>query len=298
MPLKPGDVLDGRFEIERVAGKGGAGVVFRGRDRETGTPVAVKTSHADVAELRRFEREAETLAALRHPAIVRYVRHGVSADELYLVMEWLEGEDLATRLKSSELPLDEAVAVTRQVAAALAAAHEKGIVHRDVKPSNVFLVDRRTDHAKLLDFGIARHAGLATLTITGVLIGTPSYMAPEQARGATEIDARVDVYGLGALLFHCVTGRAPFVGETIEQVLARILHESAPRLRAFAPLVSSELDLLVARMLAKDPAQRPIDGRAVHAALVGLDATAALAGAPAPPPANDEKPSEIGRAHV
>src|SRR5262249_39722307 len=154
--------------------------------------------------------------------------------------------------------LDEAVAVTRQVAAALAAAHEKGIVHRDVKPSNVFLVDRRTDQVKLLDFGIARRAGLATLTLTRGLLGPPSYMTPEQARGAIDIDTRVDVYGLGALLFHCVAGRAPFVGDSIEQVLARILHDAPPRLRAFAPLVSPELDTLVTRMLAKDPAQRPV----------------------------------------
>jgi TolB-like protein/Tfp pilus assembly protein PilF len=275
--MNVGDVLEGRFQIERVAGKGGAGIVYRGLDRDTGAPVAIKTAQLRGAPDRRFEREAETLAALRHPSIVSYLRHGTFEDERYLVMEWLDGEDLGARLAATGgLALDDAVAVARQIAAALAAAHERGVVHRDVKPSNVFLVGGRADHVKLLDFGIARLAGPATLTTTGTVVGTPSYMAPEQARGASELDARVDVYGLGALLFHCVAGRAPFVGDTVEHVVVRILADTAPPLRAFAPRVPPELDALVARMLAKDPARRPSDGRAVHAALVGIDATAAI----------------------
>jgi len=275
-PVKRGDVLEGRFQVDRLAGKGGAGVVYRGIDRETGAAVAIKAAQAGGADAR-FEREVETLAALRHPAIVTYLRHGIFEDELYLVMEWLDGEDLGTRLRRAGLTQVEAVSVARQVAAALAAAHEKGIVHRDVKPSNVFLVGGQPDQAKLLDFGIARRAGAATLTTTGLVIGTPSYMAPEQARGASELDARVDVYGLGALLFHCLTGRAPFAGDSIDQVIVRILTETAPRLRDLVPAVPAELDALVARLLAKEPSRRPADGRAVHAALVGIDATAAHA---------------------
>jgi TolB-like protein/Flp pilus assembly protein TadD len=282
--MNVGDVLDGRFQIERLAGKGGVGIVYRGLDRNTGATVAIKTAHLHGANDRRFEREAETLAALRHPAIVTYLQHGTSEDERYLVMEWLEGEDLGARLAADGVTLADAIAIARQLAAALAAAHEKGIVHRDVKPSNVFLVGGQPERVKLLDFGIARRAGPTTLTTTGMVVGTPSYMAPEQARGAGDLDARVDVYGLGALLFHCVTGRAPFVGESLEQVVARILAETAPRLRTVAPGVSFELDALVARMLAKDPALRPPDGRAVHAALVGIDVTAAspIAAARAP----------------
>jgi TolB-like protein/Flp pilus assembly protein TadD len=286
--VKLGDVLEGRYQIDRVAGKGGAGVVYRGVDRESGAAVAIKAAHSEEAVDIRFRREVETLAALRHPAIVSYLRHGIFEDELYLVMEWLEGEDLGTRLKTGGLAVDETVEIARQVAAGLAAAHEKGIVHRDVKPSNVFLVDRRPDRAKLLDFGIARAAGRATLTVTGIVLGTPSYMAPEQARGESELDARVDVYGLGALLFHCAAGRAPFVGDTIEQVITRILTETAPRLRSFAPDASPELEALVARMLSKDPARRPADGRAVHAALVGIDATAGRRAGSAAPPGQDE----------
>jgi TolB-like protein/tetratricopeptide (TPR) repeat protein len=285
--VKLGDVLDERFQIERVAGRGGAGIVYRGVDRESGAPVAIKAAHSEEAADPRFRREVETLAALNHPAIVTYLRHGTFGDELYLVMEWLEGQDLATRLAAGALSVAESVNIARQVAAALAAAHEKGIVHRDVKPSNVFLVGGQPDQVKLLDFGIARRAGRATLTATGVVVGTPSYMAPEQARGTADLDARVDVYGLGALLFHCVAGRAPFVGDTLEQVLARVFTEPAPRLRGFAPTAPAELEALVARMLAKDPAERPADGRAIHAALVGIDPTAvAPAGAPAP----DEAP--------
>ncbi len=288
--MKLGDVLEGRYEIDRVAGKGGAGVVYHGVDRETGNAVAVKAAHSEDPTDQRFRREVETLAALRHPGIVTYLRHGTFADEPYLVMEWLDGEDLGTRLKGAGLSVEEALGIARQVASALSAAHEKGIVHRDVKPSNVYLVDRQPDRVKLLDFGIARRAGLATLTTTGIVVGTPSYMAPEQARGSNDLDARVDVYGLGALLFHCVTGRAPFVGDTLEQVLARILTETAPRLRVFAPGVSPELEGLVARMLAKDPIRRPADGRAVHAALVGIDASAAPASATSPGRADGEPP--------
>ena len=194
-------------------------------------------------------------------------------------MEWLDGEDLGARLKSARLELAEALAIARQLAGALAAAHEKGVVHRDVKPSNVFLVDGKLDRVKLVDFGLARPAGAASLTTTGMLIGTPSYMAPEQARGDRELDTRVDVYGLGALLFHCATGRVPFEGDTIDQVIARILGEPAPRLGARIAGVSPGLDELVSRMLSKDPLRRPADGRAMHAALVGVDQPAVPAAA-------------------
>jgi len=281
--VKPGLLLDGRFEIERIAGKGGAGVVYRGIDRTTGQPVAIKTARSADSEDARFAREAATLAALRHPAIVGYLHHGSVEDEPYLVMEWLEGEDLGARLASSRLELLDAICVARQIAGALAAAHEKGVIHRDVKPSNVFLVNRDLDQVRLIDFGLARTAGATSLTATGTVLGTPSYMAPEQARGDHELDTRVDVYGLGALLFHCIAGRPPFEGSGVEQVIARIINEPAPRLAALVPGISAELDALVARMLSKDPLRRPADGRAAHAALVGLGAPAS-----APAPALDD----------
>jgi non-specific serine/threonine protein kinase len=273
MPVREGDVLDGRFELARAVARGGMGVVFRGTDRHTGELVAVKTVPA-AGGTDRFTREVELLAELRHPGIVAYLGHGQTADELYLVMEWLEGEDLGTRLAGAEVSVQEAVEVARQVAAALGAAHQQGIVHRDIKPSNVFLADWRLDRVKLLDYGIARRAGMETLTKTGSVIGTPAYMAPEQARGQRDIDARADVYGLGALLFRCLAGRPPFEADTPDQLVAAVLHRPAPHLRELVE-VSRELDVLVAQMLDKNPKRRPSDGAAAWAALTAIDASAA-----------------------
>src|SRR5262249_14650889 len=150
----------------------------------------------------RFAREASVLAELSHPGIVRYVAHGVTpAEELYLVMEWLEGEDLLSRLLRIGLTLKESVLLRTRVAPALAAAHAKNIVHRDLKPTNLFLVDGQIEKVKLLDFGIAQLDSVTRMTRTGVLLGTPGYMAPEQARSSQGIDPRADVFSLGCVLF-------------------------------------------------------------------------------------------------
>ena len=262
-------MLDGRFEIARTAASGGIGTIFRGTDRQTGTLVAVKTVRA-AGGTERFSREVEVLAGLRHPGIVTYLGHGRTDDELYLVMEWLEGEDLATRLAGAEVSAPDAVSIACQVAAALAAAHQQGIVHRDIKPSNVFLADWRLDRVKLLDYGIARRAGMESLTGTGSVIGTPAYMAPEQARGYRDIDARADVYALGALLFRCLAGRPPFEGATPDELIAAVLHRPVPHVRELVN-VPPELDALVAKMLDKDPRRRPADGAAALTALAAID---------------------------
>ena len=261
MPVREGDILDGRFELGRVAGSGGMGLVFRGVDRQSGALVAVKTLR-DTDGAERFRREVHVLSSLRHPGIVTYLGHGITAGELYLVMEWLEGEDLATRLAGAEVSLEEAVSVGLQIASALAAAHAQGIVHRDIKPSNVFLADFRLDRLKLLDYGIARHGGTSSLTELGTVLGTPAFMSPEQARGEGDIDARADVYALGALLFRCLTGRPPFDVEGREALLAAVLHRPAPRVSDLVR-VPRALDDLVARMLDKDPRRRPADGKTV-----------------------------------
>jgi pimeloyl-ACP methyl ester carboxylesterase len=302
--MHPGDILDGRFELDRSVGGGGMGLIYRAIDHATGGLAAVKLIHVaghasrrgspehgspNAGELR-FLREAETLAALRHPRIVDYLAHGRVDDELYLAMEWLEGEDLAARLEQGDLTVEDSVAMATQIASALGAAHAIGIVHRDVKPSNVFLVDWRVDRVKLLDFGIARRAGLAALTMSGHRVGTPVYMAPEQARGQREVDARADVYALGTLLYRSLTGQVPFAGATPDEVIAGILSRPAPRVRAAAPHVTRDLDALVARMMEKEPEQRPQDGAAVHAALVGIGATAAS------PPAAPRR-GRPGRSH-
>jgi hypothetical protein len=299
--MEAGDRVGDRYEVDRLVATGGMGAVYRGLDLETGQLVAIKTLRGVPSgeARRRFERETATLAALRHPGIVSYLAHGAAGDELYLVMEWLDGEDLGAELAARELAVGESVAVVAGVAAALGFAHALGVVHRDVKPSNVFLVDCRPDRAKLLDFGVARRAGLTALTATGMVVGTPLYMAPEQASGKKHVDARADVWALGAVLFRCLSGRPPFLGETPAEVIARIVGDPAPRVRELAPAVPRELDDLVARMLARDPARRPADGAAVAAALLGLEATSARRAAlrPTPSPAaTPPEPSLVGRA--
>ena len=285
----PGDVVDDRFELLRVAGSGGMGVVFRALDRLTGEQVAVKMMlDAHGAHGARFLREAEVLADLRrHPALVRYVAHGRSAaGEPYLAMEWLEGEDLAGKLARRALTVAETLALGARVAEALAAVHARGVVHRDLKPSNLFLVDGDVERVKVLDFGIARLEAGARVTGTGVVVGTLGYMAPEQARSGERIDGRADVFSLGCVLHECLTGAPVFAGEQIAAVLVKILFEEAPRLDGLRE-VPPALGELIARMLAKDPEGRPRDGAAVAAALAAVaDGQAAASPArPSAPPA-------------
>ena len=183
MPLL--QVIAERFEVEQLVGSGGMGEVFRGRDRLTGGAVAVKLLHGSSRDADRFKREAQLLAEVSHPRIVKYVAHGIAeGGRPYIAMEWLEGEDLSERLVRSGLTLHETLTVARRVAEGLAVLHERGIVHRDIKPSNVFLPASKFDSLKLHDLGVARllHATHPS-TRSGVMVGTPGYMAPEQARG-------------------------------------------------------------------------------------------------------------------
>jgi hypothetical protein len=270
--VRPGDVLDDRFEIERAVQTGGMGEVFRARDRVSGALVAVKVL-SDERDQRtaRFEREIELLSELSHPGIVRYISHGVTPEgSLFLAMEWLDGEDLKHRLKRAPLTMGEAVTFATRVAEALAAAHLRGIVHRDLNPGNLFLLGGRVDQVKVLDFGIALRDGLSQLTRTGMLIGTPGYMAPEQARDNGEIDARADVFALGCVLFLCLTGTPAFEGDSAGAILGKIVFGDAPRVSSLWSEVPEDLDDLVARMLSREPALRPSDGANLAAALVTL----------------------------
>ncbi|HEX3473520.1 MAG TPA: protein kinase [Kofleriaceae bacterium] len=267
-----GELLADRFEIERSIDSGGMGTVFRARETLSGEAVAIKIiseERSHVAE--RFAREVQVLAELSHPGIVRYVAHGVTpAGQRFLAMEWVDGELLETRLQRGPLSAGDAVALAARVAGALGAAHARGIVHRDLKPSNLILPGGHIDQVKILDFGIAQRAGSTQLTRTGMLLGTPGYMAPEQARAGSQIDARADVFALGCVLFECLTGVPPFDGDTTAAVLARILFDAAPRIRELWPEVPDSLDAVVAQMLAKDPALRPRDGAGLAAALAAL----------------------------
>ena len=280
-----------RFVVERLVGSGGMGEVFRAKDKLTGGPVAIKVLYesmlgrARAADQARFEREAQLLATISHPRIVRYVAHGtVEGGRPWLAMEWLDGEDLGERLDRGGLRLHDAVTVTRRVAEALSALHDAHIVHRDIKPSNIFLPDGNFDEAKVLDLGVARLIRTSRpSTRSGVMVGTPGYMAPEQARGAKELDARVDVFSLGCVLWECLAGRPAFAGENIAALLAKILMETPPLLSDVGVDVPPLLQDLVRRMLVKPASGRPANGRAVLLALEQfseLDAPAQRASVP------------------
>ncbi len=276
-PLREGDVLSDRFAIERLAGSGGMGTVYRALDRVTGAPVALKVmAHASRHD-ERFALEARVLAQLKHPAIVQYIAHGSTLHgQPYLVMEWLDGADLFHHLSHRGLSVAESLDLARRLAEALSVAHARGIVHRDVKPSNVLLVGGEAARATLLDFGIvqiqpSRVTSAAHLrTETGVVLGTVGYMSPEQAIADKQLDARTDVFALGCVLFECLTGRPAFSGAHVAAVLAKVLREEAPRVRDLRPELPPELDHLVARMLAKERSARPDDGAAVLQDLLGL----------------------------
>jgi hypothetical protein len=267
--------IAGRFVLEAIAGAGGMGTVHRARDEQSGQIVALKLiqPHGRLNEVERFVREADLLSALRHPGIVGYVAHGVTeADEPYLAMEWLEGEDLAQRLGRGPLSLDESLTLLRRTAEALAVAHARGVVHRDLKPSNLFLRGGDVGRLAVLDFGIARLAAISKMmTGTGMIMGTPGYMAPEQARGEREVTAAADVFSLGCVLFECLTGQSPFAADHMMAVLARILFDEPHRLRAVRPDMPASLEGLLGSMLVKDTARRLPDARAVLAALDALD---------------------------
>ncbi|MFO0602143.1 MAG: protein kinase [Polyangiales bacterium] len=270
--VEPGDVIADRFVVEAPVGHGGMGAVFRARDRLTGDLAAVKVLRDDAARhFDRFVREARVLAELRHPGVVRYVAHGAAPGGAWIAMEWLDGEDLAERLARGGLTVAETVALVGHVAAALAEVHARGVIHRDLKPRNLFLPGGDPRRVKLLDFGVARwDAAGVTLTGAGVTLGTPGYMAPEQVRGDRELTPAADVFALGCVWYECLVGRAPFHSELGVARLAKALLEDAPRVSASRPDVPDDLDDLVDWTLVKDPARRPADGAALLAAVAEL----------------------------
>src|SRR5262245_31256450 len=231
--MESGDLVDKRFHISHRAGAGGMGEVHKALDQATGAPVAVKALTGRRGDDRgRFAREARILSELDHPGIVRYIAHGaLPSGEPYLAMEWLDGEDLSARLSRGRLSASDSVALATRVAEALGFAHARGVVHRDLKPSNIFLLDGKLETIKLLDFGIAQLDAASRMTKTGVLMGTPGYMAPEQARGGERLDARADVFSLGCVLYECLTGEPAFSGVHLMAVLARILFDAPPHVR-------------------------------------------------------------------
>ena len=272
------ELVADRFELRRLVGSGGMGDVHQAFDRTTGELVAVKILMSSAAgqPLERFRREIQLLAEISDPRIVRYVAHGLTREgRPFLAMEWLEGCELAQRLAHGPFSVADAVALVRRVAEGLAVVHARGVVHRDVKPSNVFLVGGVPEGARLIDFGVARMIDAAgNATRSGVVVGTPGYMAPEQARGEREVDARADVYGLGCLLYECVVGEPLYTGGNMMAILAKILLGETPRLRDMRRDVPRELDGLVHRMLSRSANERPADASVVVAELARLPSLA------------------------
>src|SRR5262249_47503089 len=199
----------------------------------------------------------------------------------FLVMEWISGETLGQRLSRTGLTMGESVRMVTLLAETLAVAHAKGVIHRDIKPGNVILRDKDIERPVLIDFGIARMGLAPSISNTGVMLGTLGYMAPEQARGTKQLDARADVFALGAVLFKCLTGLPAFAGDDEIAILAKMLFEAPPRVRDLRKEVPPALDELLARMLSRDPRDRPADGGVVVAAelaaLGQLDGTGVLA---------------------
>jgi tetratricopeptide (TPR) repeat protein len=253
-PVVPG------YNILGHAASGGMGVVYAATQLETDRKVALKLVRPErhnPAAAERILREIRALSALTHPGIVEYVDHGVTEYGVpYLAMEWLDGIDLETRLHDGPLSLEDTLALAIRVAEALAVAHEHGVIHRDIKPANIFLVGGRPEDARLLDFGVAQLGERTwTLTLPGRIIGTPTYMSPEQATAA-ELDPRADLFSLGCVLHECLCGEPAFSGEQLMAVLAKILMESPPRIGELVPGIPSTLDEIIAKLLEKNREHR------------------------------------------
>jgi eukaryotic-like serine/threonine-protein kinase len=260
----------GNYQILREIGGGGMGTVYLGQHQVIGRLAAIKlllpSFSANEEMVGRMFNEARMTSLIRHPGLVDVYDFGrLPNGSAFIVMEYLEGESLAALLeRSGRLPADLARALARQVAAAVGAAHGKGIVHRDLKPDNIFIVtDEDIDigvRARVLDFGIAKlGAGLAGgghHTRTGSIMGTPTYMSPEQCRGAGAVDLRTDIYSLGCILFEMLTGRRLFAFEGVGEIIVAHLHQAPPVASRIEPSVPTWLDVVVAKLLAKDPAAR------------------------------------------
>ena len=251
--------LGDRYRVEREIGRGGMATVYLAHDLKHGRPVAIKVLHADLTSALgadRFVREVQTIATLRHPHILPLHDSGEVDGYLYYVMPFIDGDSLRSRLgREGQLPLADTLGIAAEIADALAYAHRSGVVHRDIKPENI-LLDQ--GHAILADFGIARASKSSgtRLTGTGLALGTPAYMSPEQVAGEASIDGRSDIYSLGCVIYEMLAGRPPFEGPTAQAVLTRRLTERPPAVRGARPDVPAEVDALIARAMAPIPSSR------------------------------------------
>jgi phosphate/phosphite/phosphonate ABC transporter binding protein len=305
--LPPTPMIGGKYRLGRLLGEGGMGAVYAAEHTGLGTRVAVKLLNevftTDPSAVQRFRREARAAAAIRHPNVVEVTDTGTD-DETgvpFIVMELLEGESLSSLLRRERvLSPGTAALVVSQILAGLAAAHEKGVIHRDLKPGNILLA-RTPDGGltvKLLDFGISKFYENAAVdvTATGAVIGTPRFMAPEQARGESDLDARVDIYAVGVLFYRMVTGKLPFAATTQDEVIRLILEGRMTPPRTLRPEIPTELEAVILRAMATDRAERYSDARAFFAELqqaipdllaggtIQVTAHTGITGAPTPYP--------------
>ncbi|MFI5207482.1 MAG: protein kinase, partial [Gemmatimonadales bacterium] len=266
------DALKDRYAIEREIGAGGMATVFLAHDVKHDRSVALKVLHPELAAAlgpERFLREIKVAARLNHPHIVPLHDSGQAGTLLYYVMPYVDGESLRDRLtREKQLPVDEALEIARDVAAALDYAHRQQVVHRDIKPENVMLHE---GEALVTDFGIAKAVSVAggpSITQTGMSVGTPAYMSPEQAAGESEADGRSDIYSLGCVLYEMLAGVAPFSGPTAQAIITRRFTEPVPSVRAARPSVPESVDQAVTKALAKVPADRFATGALMAQALI------------------------------
>ena len=291
--LAAGDVIAGKFRLERLVGRGGMGSVWAARHVQLGMPVALKfietEEGADVVDARaRFEREARAAGQLRSPHVVQILDHGIDGDRPYIAMELLEGEDLGERLRrDGRVGVAAMAKILTQSAKALRRAHDAGIIHRDLKPGNVFLARFDDDEVvKILDFGVAKIQRAGSLdghqgTQTGIIFGSPSYMSPEQVRGVRAIDHRSDLWSLAVIAFRGVTGVKPFTAASIGEMVIKLCIDPIPVATHLAPDLPPEIDGFFARAFARDPDQRFASAPEMAAA---FELVAAVAGwVPAPP---------------
>jgi eukaryotic-like serine/threonine-protein kinase len=270
MSLSTGDIIDGKYRIVRLIGEGGMGAVYEAENMRIHRKVAIKVLHAGVAQtgeaVSRFEREAQAAGRIGSEHIVEVLDMGnLSSGDRYMVMEFMDGDALSGRIRDrTRLTPGEIYPIMHQLLDALGAAHGAGIIHRDLKPDNVYLLKSRggkADFVKLLDFGISKFNQLSgdsgfSMTRTGAVMGTPYYMAPEQAKGARDLDHRVDLYAAGVILYEAITGEVPFNADTFNELLFKIVLEAAKPVEQVVPNTDPNFAAIVNKSMAREPGQR------------------------------------------
>ncbi|MEY4578094.1 MAG: hypothetical protein RL701_2797 [Pseudomonadota bacterium] len=275
-PLEPGMMIGGRYRLDRLLGQGGMGSVFAAENTLTGKQVAIKCMHKELAASpeasQRFVREAKASARIRHPNVVDVYDVLSEAGSFFLVMEYLEGEPLASLMMRENTPLPQLIKYVIGAMRGVAAAHRIGVIHRDIKPENIFLAHEGDDQQivpKVLDFGISKMSDTQDIKLTapGAALGTILYMSTEQLTGASDVDARADVYAFGVILYQALTGRVPFESETLSALIIRIMTEQAIPVKQVRPDVPTKLSLLVQAAMAKQRDDRVPSLEAFIAAL-------------------------------